>query len=1020
MPIQSSFPKVADQILSFNKNLIDILSKLNTLTTTTESTVNIQTFDENGTLRNFSLPSITSLKNEIDRLNNNINSIYNIDGSGALIQLSNSNKYKRIVTVDLNREPTPIGTLGVLSTFTTKPNWFFDSMVDPMLQVDINLDGKIDEYIDTCMVRRYIINFESNSNGFTNRGQSALNSFNQLFNSNADILLSEFENWHKTTVGVLNPDNPKYDESTFKLEPNTLLYEGVFTVVGTQEDRLNRKLWYVLNTLDYKSNIDGRKQLSIGDEIVVNSIKGSTKYRVLEVSSSELVPRVRFERIEGLEPIPVGVGTLKIYSPVIYNKTLRVSVGYNEYNVLFIKPIRRDNNVASVSWSLGTGFNTNTLRLVSDNNSNGLTMDAFYREYVYDYGSVLKDLVTKNIPKKLALTPNTPTLDISNFRVVPINKHLTDSANISLIKQKHNYQNTLKSEIIQLEDAISSRNKKYKTTRFSTDSAKRQFDLETDELISKKDNKSRLLSTITQEIIDLTKDPVSATEPKFRLRGFWAFPNPVTGIGTLPQEVIQFIVQYRYVSNDGIEQPIEQFNIDTNTRGSFSNWNEYKTDVRKRIYDPSTDSYFWMREDIENPDIPNINQLDLPIQLGERIEFRIKSISEVGFPDSITDSAWSEVLSIDFPIELNNIVRENEVILQEANKDDLRLTLLSELNAIGLTEHLADTVTIGDVKYLHDSAKILSGFKDSNGNILNLFEYLRVLEDKVRQLEDRIADARGLLEVYVVRNGEERLIKNNENIAYYINVVDYMVPTRTGNNIYENRVYFINDFSIRIRNNSNRSPLGLLANKTYLSNPAQSYDRNSPQVFWVNPQGELLTSDVSGQTRTQIDNQFIWSSNIGTQKISDNIGNLFTQNNSNSITDVLSSNEYNIGYNETTILRFVRNNKSLLEREKWIDKKITVQSKKKFLCTVHPVIKDLESLAENTNGIKTVEAGRSNDIIIPIVIYFKVDATDEQTIRIRNRNDRQENMRYLKLHLENEAENRPFVFNLLFHLNIDK
>jgi hypothetical protein len=276
MPIQSSFPKVADQILSFNKNLIDILSKLNTLTTTTESTVNIQTFDENGTLRNFSLPSITSLKNEIDRLNNNINSIYNIDGSGALIQLSNSNKYKRIVTVDLNREPTPIGTLGVLSTFTTKPNWFFDSMVDPMLQVDINLDGKIDEYIDTCMVRRYIINFESNSNGFTNRGQSALNSFNQLFNSNADIFLSEFENWHKTTVGVLNPDNPKYDESTFKLEPNTLLYEGVFTVVGTQEDRLNRKLWYVLNTLDYKSNIDGRKQLSIGDEVVVNSIKGST------------------------------------------------------------------------------------------------------------------------------------------------------------------------------------------------------------------------------------------------------------------------------------------------------------------------------------------------------------------------------------------------------------------------------------------------------------------------------------------------------------------------------------------------------------------------------------------------------------------------------------------------------------------------------------------------------------------------------------------------------------------------
>ena len=46
MPIQSSFPKVADQVISYNKNVIDILTKINTITTSTDSSVSIQIYDE--------------------------------------------------------------------------------------------------------------------------------------------------------------------------------------------------------------------------------------------------------------------------------------------------------------------------------------------------------------------------------------------------------------------------------------------------------------------------------------------------------------------------------------------------------------------------------------------------------------------------------------------------------------------------------------------------------------------------------------------------------------------------------------------------------------------------------------------------------------------------------------------------------------------------------------------------------------------------------------------------------------
>jgi hypothetical protein len=42
--------------------------------------------------------------------------------------------------------------------------------------------------------------------------------------------------------GIINPSNPKFDEQIFDLEPNNLLYDGEFSVLRIQEDRLNKKL----------------------------------------------------------------------------------------------------------------------------------------------------------------------------------------------------------------------------------------------------------------------------------------------------------------------------------------------------------------------------------------------------------------------------------------------------------------------------------------------------------------------------------------------------------------------------------------------------------------------------------------------------------------------------------------------------------------------------------------------------------------------------------------------------------
>jgi len=1039
MAIQSSFPKVADQVITFNKNIVDILTKINSSTTTTEPSVNVQIYDDNGVLRNYSLPSVSALKSEIDRLNNNINSLYSIDTTGSLIQTS-PNTFKKIITVDLNREPAPISSLGSINTFKASNNWFFDSMLNPMLSVEIDLSGQIEDNVRKVMVRRYIVDFAKDANGtITNTGQAALNSFNQLFRSNSNIIITDFENWHRTTPGVVEPLNPKVDEQVFDLEPNELLFEGKFSVLRIQEDRLNRKLWYVLDTLEYLNIATNTIQkLSNGSEVIINRNQTSTRYKVIEVSTAETNPRVRFEKVEGMEAIPVGIGVLKIYSSVIYNKSLRVSVGYNERNVVFAKPLNTENHLLCRTWSPGTGYWSNDLRLSSNSSDNGTTMEQFYIDFVYDYGTVLQDLVAKKTPNKLAGTPVAPTLNTDNFKVVQINKHLTDSVDSNSIKQKHNQQQTLKSEVDQIQQAILDRNKKAKVEKFKSEAVKKQAMLEIQDLIKKKDSKARLAATLTQEIIDISKNPMSKVDPKFRIRGFWTMPDAIITRGTKPQEIVQFRVQYRYLSKDGKETPIETFKVDnTQKTASFSNWNEFKTDARKRTFDKGTGQYTWQIEDVSSADTPNINQLDLAIQANEKIEIRVKSISEVGWPESAVESDWSEILTVSFPDDLNNVLNENDFILKEATKEDLKVKMNAELSAKGLDEHLADTIVVNSKTYHHDAEKILSGFKDANGVALDLYEYLKKMEDRIKGLEEKIKRAKGELEVVVLRNNQEFVISNGSETTFTVECEDYLEPYKaTGiptGRVFANQVYVVKDFVVKVKNKSTDSPLGLLSDKNYTSN-STAYNSNSPQVFWVNDHDELLTTDTSGQTRTQMNNQFLWAVNYSAitsnsvNKLSENIGNNFKTKGSNSITGVLASNEYNVGYNETSILSFIGNNKSILDNSKWLDTNVTVSSTTKLLTTIHPVIKDLDDIVEtNSDKVYTMNAGDSNSTVVPLNIYFKLNALDNNQnglnykyVDFNNAKETVKHIKKVKFSLENEAESKPFTFTIKFNINRNK
>lgn len=1053
MSAQNSFQSISEQLVNFNTNVVEILSKLNSLTTSPESSVSINITDSSGIQRTINLPSFSYLSSEITRLSNNINAIYGLDGAGSLVQPSNNSSFRKVVTVDLNKEPVDISSLSPVTRFSTAKNWFFDGLLNPQLFVNFDLSGKVDDSTSRCLVRRYIISFEKiSSSTLSTNGQLALSSFNGLFLGRTDISQSSLLEWISTTPGVVNPLNPEYDEQIFELDPNFLLYIGTFTVVRTQEDPIQKKLWYLLNTLEYvNSQTLENLQLKVGDELLVNLANSNTKYKIIEISTSESNPKVRLERTQGFDPIPVGFDSLKIFSPVLYTKNLRVSIGYDERCVVFVKAISGTNTIQSKNWSSGTSFYTNELVLQAEDSQNGTPFEVFYTNTVSDYGKVLTDLVSKKIPNSLSsATPAPPEVVSSNFKVVQINTHLTDQINTNLLKDKYSQNRSLQSEIDQLNKAINEKVTQSQTLRFTSASEREQFQNEIDKLISSKDSKTRLFRSNVDEITSITNTLRKKDSAKFRIRGFWPIPQPVVTRGTTPQEVIQFRVQYRYLSTDGTESPVTLFRLSSSStgtgsvRGVFSNWNEYKTDVRKRVYNQVTGTYTWQIEDVSQSDTPNINQIDIPIQPTERVEFRIKSISEVGWPESPVESGWSNILSITFPDDLSTIVGESDFILSESSREELRVSITDEFSSRGVDSHLSDSVISVDKTYLHKSQSILSGFRDENGVALDLYSYLQTLENKIQSLESLLGRTRSQISISIFRNNEEFTLTNGSEISFNVELEDYLsrysgtdnvesgeVPT---GRVYSNSIYSIKDFILQVKNVSSDSPLGLLSSRIYSS--GEIYDSRVPQVFWVNDQDELIVSNTKGVTNTQLDNQFIWSVNYSSltqteqaSKLSDNIGNNFVSSGNNSLTPVLSSNEFNLGYLENSVLNFQGNNLSLLDPKKWIDIDETFSSETKLLTTIHPSISRIQDITEvNTQKSKELSKSRGDSVNINIPIYFKMNALDNITKRgqnyewidLNNSTTTVKHTKKIRFFLETDQESRPFVFTLLFNLNRNK
>lgn len=690
------------------------------------------------------IPSFGYLKSEIERINKNIDLLSGWNGQGEISMKNSLGEIRTIYSIDGSLQPDKIGQVESPKNFTWKPNWFFESFLNPLLNIKIDITNLTEPSIGSVQVKRIIVE----SNEFNNNWFD----YNYLGKSGIDYVALALE---------MNENSIRWsiDDEVLQINPLELNLWGSFSVVNWVDSTEGKN--YVLNTIQYNNEKGEKINLNSGDILISGK---SSKWKVVNVDSS--ANSVRLSKLSGWEPITIGTDTLKLWNNVETKRILEIPLGYNEREFIFLKGINKNTGIISNEWSKGFAFFSNTLV----DNLTGETLDSYYKKYVTDYSQFFLSISKeKTITAIFGLEPVAPTLSTSNFSVVKINDHKYTKDEEDNIMKKSQQRYLLNSEISQLDLLIAQKKEELGTKKYEGNE-RNKVKKELESLINTKISKSNQYNSLSKELITIGKNSPIMEKSKYRIRGFWGMPTPRVDNNNDQQEVIQFLISYRYLRKDGSSGGSKELGfLDANgekKRGFFSEWIEVKSDIRKKEYIPALGVYKWQNEDPTNPEKININQLDISISANESVEIKIKSISEAGWPVNPLHSKWSESITVEFPESLNSDNSWDSSV-QSALDDENRIKFNEELSARNLDLHLEDSYIQNEKYWAHDATSLSSGFV-KDGVIISLYDKLAAIDLELNRLRELVTRAKGALQVWIIdSDGNKIPISNNSTVNVF-------------------------------------------------------------------------------------------------------------------------------------------------------------------------------------------------------------------------------------------------------------
>ena len=669
------------------------------------------------------LPSYQNVLHRLQRIENTISKF--TQGKGV-VEVDDGSFRK--IKVDLLSKPAKnISGLGAVTTFGINSNWFFESLQYPRCVVKIDLKGKIDGDSDRAYVNRLIIDIDQPN--LSDEIKNTILTSQLNYGSMIDYL---------DNVGVLYRE----DRDEVKLPLTYEKSKGSFQIVNTAimkntHTSLN-ELWYYLSDIKYSTvSEDGVVEssenfLSEGDKLRF----GDSVYKIKYINHPE--KRVLLGYDSGYDVIGVG-DILEIYNDPFADKTINVGVSINELCIVYIKGVNENYNVLSREWSNPIIFNTNDL-MFEDNNT--IDFVTYYRNNVADFGRrMIGQYKEGQITSYEGKIPYAPTLVSNDLKVVQINTQLNSTLDSNEYNRVTSEIASVKSNISAVRTTIATNKDKLVQTSNSAQRNTIQNTINNDS--EKLNNLTTQFSSLVEELNTMLNNAGAINyTPKYHVRGFFSIPQPRydvedSGKNVGKQQIIGFETMYRYLHVDETGQRLNSFDY-TNSEnvletGIFTDWNLSVSPFLEKAYNNDTDSYEWINEKVDGTHV-SINQIDVPIRNGEKVEIKVRSISEAGYPYNPLKSEWSNSVIISFP---DNLTSDDSVttVLDTVKNDMTSVTLQETLSAAGVYTHVADSNSL----YKHNADNMeFTEIEGETTSTMSIAQKLRSLTQKYNEVLERL------------------------------------------------------------------------------------------------------------------------------------------------------------------------------------------------------------------------------------------------------------------------------------------
>lgn len=618
--------------------------------------------------------------------------------------------------------------------------------------------------------------------------------------------LSDFED----IKAYLESNSVTYDESEsiVDVEYYESRYQGDFSILRSERNN-DGTFTARLDTVNYSDNMNTvkmSKELVRGSKLAM--LSQNTLFNVLDVNVS--TQTVILQRIYGFDELVVGVSNLT-YVDDNTKRNVNVPIRFNEHMILFISSTHLQHGTMSGK-SKPILLSSKEIQISAGGDL--VSVDDYIKaSNGTDIKVLLQSLVSQSsIPLKFAVTPNKPQVDLNNFKVVQINKHIVEGSDVEYIKKLYAQQNKIKGEMNITVDNINNYNNALEQSNYKNESDRKEIAKKLENEKAKYKTQQQEYSTTVGELSNKDIGLYASTyAPKYRVRGFWAIQDDMTSEYTRNQVILAYRVQFRYVSANNKIANSENFSLveDVNgeqveTTGAFSVWQEFVTPLRKRIIQKDgTISY--QPNNIADANQINLNQLDIAIQKNEQIDVRIQAISEVGYPNVLVQSDWSDTVRVNFPPEFTTDI-DFAKLQNEVNEAKQEVELYGILENNGLIHHVQNSMSIQHTYFAHPASSIDSGFVTPELNRINLFDKISTMQQEIEQLKNTIVGNTNTLNVSLEDEfGNNYAITNNGThkvfAGYYTDkatlepkgdIINFQMYIKLSNAIQNTQIYSLN------------------------------------------------------------------------------------------------------------------------------------------------------------------------------------------------------------------------------------